>query len=231
MIEFVEIQNILAGMGIRSIAIDTPGYGMSDTPSTLPTIPEVADNIVPVLDYLKVRKVVVAGHHTGAAIGVAFAARHPDRTVALIVQGVPLLTDEENAKFLARPDIFHHTPVQDGSHLNRGFKPAGPDVPVKSPERLAVDTWFVLSSFFAGYDIFPSVFRYDMWPDVKAIKAPTLILSDAKDIVFQGSTRMAALRPDFTYVAFSQEGEEALMVHPEAWSKMAADFASKYNKP
>ena len=38
MLEFAQIQNAFAEMGIRSIAIDTPGYGNSDRPKKVPTL-------------------------------------------------------------------------------------------------------------------------------------------------------------------------------------------------
>jgi pimeloyl-ACP methyl ester carboxylesterase len=229
-VEFAEIQKILAQMGKRTIAVDTPGYGMSDTPPTLPSIPELADNLVPVLDQLKLRRVVVAGHHTGAAIAVAFAARHIDRTSALVIQGVPLLTAEEDAKYLTRPAPFKTEPKQDGTPIGRGFPPPDDKHPVLSAREMANETWMTLTSYQVGQDIFPSVFRYDMWPDVKKIKAPGLILSDRLDIVVQGSTRFAELRPDFTYQEFSQGGELGMMNNPERWSKTVADFVASHVK-
>jgi pimeloyl-ACP methyl ester carboxylesterase len=228
MVEFAEIQTIFTELGKRTIAVDTPGYGMSDTPPNLPSIPELADNLVPVLDQLKLRKVVVAGHHTGAAIAVAFAARHPDRTSALVIQGVPLLTAEEDAKYLARPAPFKTEPKQDGTPIGRGFPPPDDTHPVLSAREMANETWMTLTSYQVGQDIFPSVFRYDMWPDVKKITAPGLILSDKQDIVFQGSTRFAELRPDFTYEEFSQGGELGMMNNPERWSKTVADFVASH---
>ena len=94
MVEYAAVQNELAKREIRSIALDTPGTGMSDPPPGMPSIEELADNIVPVLDGLGIKRVLVAGHHTGASIATAFAARHPDRTAGVILHGVPLFSPE-----------------------------------------------------------------------------------------------------------------------------------------
>ena len=92
MIQFAEVQNAFAEMGIRAIALDRPGYGMSDLPPEQPTIGEYADNIVHVLDHLNVDKVVIAGHHTGAQVAASFAANHSDRVVSIIMHGAAQLT-------------------------------------------------------------------------------------------------------------------------------------------
>lgn len=79
-IPFAEIQPCFAARGVRSPAVDTPGYGMSDAPEGQPSITQYADNLLPVLDSLHIRKVVLAGHHTRSAIAAALAARDPGRT-------------------------------------------------------------------------------------------------------------------------------------------------------
>ena len=120
MIEFADIQPCLAARGMRSLAVDTPGYGMSDAPDGKPSMQAYADNIVPVLDYLKIRKVIVAGHHTGAAIAAALAARHADRVTAVVLHGAPNYNDAERAQRLAlpHPDL---TLKPDGSHLSNYY--------------------------------------------------------------------------------------------------------------
>jgi hypothetical protein len=56
MVEFGAIQNSLAALGYRSVATDTPGYGLSDQPQILPTIGGLADNLVAVLDHLNLHR-------------------------------------------------------------------------------------------------------------------------------------------------------------------------------
>jgi pimeloyl-ACP methyl ester carboxylesterase len=79
MIQFADVQNALAEMGVRSIAIDTPGSGLSDPPQRQPSIKDYGETLVHVLNHLKLAKVLIAGHQTGSAIGASFAADHPGR--------------------------------------------------------------------------------------------------------------------------------------------------------
>ena len=231
MMEFAEIQNILAGMGVRSIMIDTPGYGNSDMPKTMPTLDQLADNMVAVMDYLKLPKVAIAGHHTGAGIVTAFAGRHSDRLAAFIVQGVPLLNTEDRLRLLNRKRPFDAQPQADGSHLTKQFPPpsaAHPEPP--SAKHLAFQTWMTIGVEQAGYNIFPVLYSYDLIPDAKAITVPGLIMSDAEDVVFKGSLLLKELRPDFTYVAFSQGNEDQMYLHPHEWVKIVTDFVNTHVK-
>jgi pimeloyl-ACP methyl ester carboxylesterase len=228
MVQFAEVQNIIAARGLRAITVDTPGYGMSDTPKNEVTIPEVADNLIVVLDYLKLDKVIIAGHHTGAGIATAFAGRHPNRVAAIIVHSVPLLDDAKMKKFQQRDAPFRFTPQQDGSHLSRGFHAVDEAYPTEPLQSLVNHTWMTITSFFQGRDLFPALFRYDLRPDAIAITAPGLVLVDDKDIVASGSSRMMELHPDFEFVVFSHGGEMELMNHPVDWVDRVLAFCVKH---
>ena len=103
MVEFGAVQNSLAALGVRSVAPDTPGYGLSDQPTYLPTVGGLADNLVALLDHLQIERVVASGHHTGACIATALAARHPDRVAGVVLHGCPVYTAEEWPGIRRRP--------------------------------------------------------------------------------------------------------------------------------
>jgi pimeloyl-ACP methyl ester carboxylesterase len=232
MIEFAEIQNALAKLGYRSIAVDTPGYGMSDPGPAEPTIGQLADNFLPVLDYLKVKKVIIAGHHTGALIAAAFAARHPERVTALILHGTPFYSQEEAAAKWAKHDDLDRTPHEDGSHVSGWFAHPFPGDPVpNTPENLRSRTWMLISKFMMGPDIgHYAVYHYDLEPDAKAIRAPTLILTDLHDSTQPYDLKLAKLRPDFTYQIFSNYAGMEMMNEPKRWAEIASGYAAPFEK-
>jgi pimeloyl-ACP methyl ester carboxylesterase len=231
MIEFAEIQDALAALGYRSIAVDTPGYGMSDPPPGQPTIRDLAENLIPVLDYLKIDKVVVVGHHTGSMLAASLAAHHPDRIVAVILHGSPLFTAEESAAMLAKGD-YDRTLREDGSHFSKwyGYDFKGDPRP-DTPENLRSRTWMLISMYMMGPDIGHwAVYHHDMAPDAKAIRAPTLILTDSADTISYLDTRLAKLRPDFQFQVFSPYAGLQMMNEPKRWAEVAGKFVAPYEK-
>jgi pimeloyl-ACP methyl ester carboxylesterase len=226
MIEFAEIQNCLAEKGVRSLAVDTPGYGLSDAPQGSPSIAQYADNLVPVLDHLHIGRVVVAGHHTGSAIAAAFAARHPDRTAGMIMHGTPLYSPEERAQRLGAPEK-PRVIKDDGSHLADYYQYirdyAGPDPRTRVTAMWSTFAWYESAANDIAHD---TVFRNDMGADLARVKAPVLVLSDAKDTLHVNDER-AAKQYGFAYVQFSDGGAHAMMIDPARWAGIAADFVAK----
>ena len=99
------------------IALDTPGYGESD--ALEPSRPEASDFVAViggVLDALQIRKVLLYGTHTGAALAVSFALTHPARVAALVLDGFAAFDAEEQRDFNDRY-LCPFEPTWDGSHL------------------------------------------------------------------------------------------------------------------
>ncbi len=86
-LEFEHAQPVLARLGVRSIAVDLPGYGLSDPPPSQPTADDFADDLLPVLEAFRLKKADILGTDTGATVAVAFDKRHPDRVRHLILEG------------------------------------------------------------------------------------------------------------------------------------------------
>ena len=226
MIQFAEVQNALAELGVRAITVDSPGYGMSDRPPHQPTIQEYASNLIYVLDHLGIDKVLVGGHHTGAQIAASFAANHQARVVGVIMHGAALFNEEELKKY---QDGFKNrtgpgrTPQVDGSHFVRRFS-----FPMKSQRQEILDakTWLAITSYIQGPDIgHYAAFHYNMEPDFMAITAPGMIMTDLEDSVHHIDVRAAKKRPDFKYVEFSDGNLLEFMAQPEKWARIAVEFA------
>jgi pimeloyl-ACP methyl ester carboxylesterase len=224
--EFIDVQPALARHGRRSIAADNPGFGGSDPVIGPVTVAALADNLVPLLDHLRVARVIVAGHHSGAALAAAFGARHPARTAGVVLHGAPLYTESERAERLARPAVDAEL-KPDGSHFSDRFRGVLAHAGSR-PEALAGITWAVLGQFLAGPQsaTYRAVFANDMAPDLAAIRAPTLVLTDRGDVLHRMDRKVVALRPDFSYQEFSEEGSFALMSHPQRWADVVAQFAA-----
>jgi len=84
----------------RCIAFDLRGHGKSEMPKDLGTltVEQMAGDVAAVVNKLEIDPFVLIGHSIGGAIGVAFAASHPDRLAGLVLVGAPGKTPEEQAE-------------------------------------------------------------------------------------------------------------------------------------
>ena len=224
--EWVDIQPLLAGMGHDTIAPDNPGYGMSDPPPDSVTIPDLADNLVDLLDHLKVERVAVAGHHTGAAIAASFAARHGERTACAVLHGCPVYDEAGRASRLARAAPQVHL-REDGSHLADIFSAIHARAPI--PPGLSTAMWGTLGAWWAGFDTptYRAVFANDMAADLDRIGVPVRILTDRGDSLHEQDKQVAARRPDFSLEVFSGGGSFSLMLDPQKWAERVSAFVSE----
>jgi class 3 adenylate cyclase len=81
----------------RLILFDKRGYGMSDRVPGATTLEERMDDIRAIMDAVGSERAAIIGESEGGPLALLFAAAHPERTSALILQGgeVRERTDEE----------------------------------------------------------------------------------------------------------------------------------------
>lgn len=210
--------------GVEAVAIDTPGFGLSDSPPGPVAIEDYAEALLPVLDALGWARPHLLGHHTGAAIAAAFAARHPDRVARLVLNGVPLFSPEERAHF----EGFRFGPLRpepDGNHLLAAWNqrlaatPGWTDLDAMHGHVVAMLA--VNRTYWWG---FQAAMAYDIAPDLAAIRAPALILTNTGEDLYAASRRAAALRPDFAFVALDGGTHDIVDEQPAAWARAVSDF-------
>jgi len=63
----------------RVVALDLPGFGLSDKQDVPATMPFFADTVVGFLDALSIDRVTYVGASMGGQVGLTLALRHPDR--------------------------------------------------------------------------------------------------------------------------------------------------------
>lgn len=99
------------------IALDTPGFGLSDDRVTDKTeLWGYADVVSQVLDVFGLESAVVYGAATGAQIGIKFARRYPERTRLLILDGAGHFSEKDLEEF-SNGYFVDLTPKRDGTHL------------------------------------------------------------------------------------------------------------------
>jgi haloalkane dehalogenase len=184
----------LADRGIRSFAVDTPGFGMSDPPPRPWSIPEYADAVWQTADALGLGELYLLGQHTGAIVGAEAALRQPQRVRKLLLQGLPLYDDAERVEKKAgyAPG---YTPARDGSHLrtiwDRVYRLYPRITPAEANRQVA-------EYLMTGPD-YATAYRavFDHTLDTDALRAiPTVLVHGSDDVVDRMTPVVTAALPD-----------------------------------
>jgi pimeloyl-ACP methyl ester carboxylesterase len=103
-------------------AVDTPGFGASDAlPGERLSVAHLADAYRDILDAIGLTAAAVYGTHSGAAIGLELARRHPSRVSGFVLEGVPAFTVEEQEPLLAPEYLIPFDPDLLGGHYSRAW--------------------------------------------------------------------------------------------------------------
>ncbi|HRX89338.1 MAG TPA: alpha/beta fold hydrolase, partial [Steroidobacteraceae bacterium] len=152
-------------------APDTPGYGESAAPPSPPSVQEYGAALHEFIADLH-EPVDLVGYHTGALLAAHVAARHPESIRRLVLISYPLFTPERRAQL--RTD----TPLAaDGSALlaewnsTMSVRPAAQTLEqaariVAEKQRAGTRAGWAMAALAA----------HDPLPDLRAIRAPTLVL-------------------------------------------------------
>jgi pimeloyl-ACP methyl ester carboxylesterase len=223
-IGFTRVLPLLAAAGFRAIAMDTPGYGLSDRPAAPPqAMDEYAAAVVALLDHLGLERAHLAGYHTGSSIACEVAAAHPERVDRLVLSAMMALTDEERpayAGFAAR-----WAPDPRGDFLGRWPLPLlRRYVTRDDPEHFMHELQAYLQAGPEYWWAIEAVFRYDAFARLPLIQAPTMVLQVAGDPHVERTTpRVAAALPQAPYIEV-HDGHELLYDEPAVWADPVVAF-------
>lgn len=199
-----------AGHKGAMIAPDTLGNGDSAPPGPeKPDIAYFAESMARIADALELERVDLYGTHTGARIACEFAARFPDRTRRLVLDGITEYPAGLRAEVIAHyaprvePDAYGRHLIwafnfcrdqvlyfphfkQDGDHrLN---------VPMPPPEILHRITLDVLKSWDTYSRPYIAAFEYDAFTRMAHVEAPTLLLKPEQELALLNASVARALQ-------------------------------------
>ena len=215
----------LLAAGRRVIAMDTPGYGMSDLPPGEPSVEGYVEAALALLDALGIERAAVLGHHTGATIALHLGWAHPKRVSQLVLNGTPLYRDEERPGLLQRLPTEAPPIEEDGSHLLAPWKRriafAIDSTPLDVVQRCVTET---LSVRDHAWYAFKAVIPYPFDARLREIAVPTLLLTNTGDDIHRLTLRAREARPDLPYVELDGGTHDIVDEQPEAWSVAVLDF-------
>ena len=158
------------------LAPEHPGFGASDMPAWLDTVPDLANFYLDLIDQLDLHDIDLIGHDLGGWIAADLAVRNPRRLASLTllaaagihVPGAPqidpfLRTDEQRIR-----DLFHD-PARADEMIARVLRPETEDQNLRNQTTTARLTWQP-----RGYD--PHLAKW-----LHRVKLPTLLVWGAND--------------------------------------------------
>ncbi len=228
--QFENVFGPLLARGIRPIAVDMPGFGLSDCTTFVPKVEDWAKAVPPVLDHLGIKVADVLGHHTGALVATEVEQQFPDRVRKLVMAGPFPMLEEERQQWLdsvQKSEIeFVYKP--DGSHLVDSFMgrykmyAAGGSTPdPKLMTRYTVERFMGYGPFWYGHH---AAFIYDHNKAIPKIKHPALIMTNTGDQIYENAKLTKKMRPDFQITVLQGGGIDIVDQQSEAWADAVAKF-------
>ncbi len=228
--QFESVFKPFLDLGVRPIAVDCPGFGMSDVTTFVPKVEDWAKIVPAVLDHLGLKTANVLGHHTGALVATEVEQQFRDRVEKLVLAGPFPMTETERQKFLdgnQRSEIdFVYKP--DGSHMVAAFmsrfrmySASGTDPDPKLMTRYTVERFTGYGPFWYGHH---AAFIYNHNVSIPKIKKPTLIITNTGDQIYQNAQETMKMRPDFSYAELKGGGVDIIDQQPEAWAAAVTKF-------
>jgi pimeloyl-ACP methyl ester carboxylesterase len=213
----------LDGLAARHDVItpEHPGFGASDTPAWLDTIPDLANFYLDLIDQLDLGDIDLVGHDLGGWIAADLAVRDPRRLASLtliaaagihvpgVAQADPFLrSDEQRIR-----DQFHDQANAD-EMIRRVQRPETEDQILRDQTTTARLTWQP-----RGYD--PHLAKW-----LHRIKLPTLLVWGANDKVLPPAYASAwqKLIPGAQLVTLSDSGHLPHVEQPRTFVAAAESF-------
>ncbi len=211
----------------RCIALDQRGHGRSDRAASYDREGYVAD-LARVVDALELERVAIVGHSTGALNAWVYAARHPARVEALVLEDMhaasrggaevddwrrwlgswpvpfPCLAAVRRHFAAIRPGLGDYFCELFEEHED-GWRP-----------RFAIDT---ILATIAGNE------ARDWWPELAAVRCPTLVVKGrASDLSLDEAAKMAATVPDGRLVTIDGASHTVHVDRPGAYVAAIEEF-------
>ncbi|KAH8692882.1 putative alpha/beta hydrolase [Talaromyces proteolyticus] len=161
----------------RCITIDTYGCGRSRFTGLLQDIGSIADDVVKVMDGLKIQKAVIVGHSMGGTTALHLAAQYLERVVAVVAIGPVHPTPSTGQIFEKRIQVV----LEDGMEPMANTIPEAATGSRSTPLQKAFIRELLLGQDPAGYISLCHVVSAATAPDYAAISLPVLVIAGDED--------------------------------------------------
>ena len=211
---------------------DHRGVGRSSSTRNVQGAAELADNLLRVMDALRIESAHLVGHSTGGAIGQHIALRDPRRLKSLVLSAswagpTPLFEQT----FKMRRDVLVNSGVQD--YFMVGTLLASPAWWLAERFQSAEDYFRERVADFPGLDVelgrLNAVTTHDLRAKIAAIRVPTLVICARDDQLTPPSMseELAQAIPGAEHVVLAEGGHFCPATVTSAYNSAVLEFLTR----
>ena len=183
----------------RVILVDTRGHGCSPRGDAPFTLRQFADDLLALIDALRLPRADLLGYSDGGNIALLFALRYPERVSRLILYGANLYPRGLKTAVLVGIDVIYGCLLAAERLSARarrkrelyGLMATQPDIPARRLSELTM---------------------------------PTLVIAGTHDLIREKHTRLIAASLPNGRLALLPGGHAVAKEHPEAFNRVVLDF-------
>ncbi|MBM3504622.1 MAG: alpha/beta hydrolase [Alphaproteobacteria bacterium] len=211
------------GRFCRAFAMDTPGYGLSDGPSSPPMVTDYAAQLIAAIDALGIGKFAVGGFATGSCVALAIAGQAGPRITHGVFSGMPVLTEERMKHYADRLGV--PKVERDGSHLKQVWDSRvdnyGGDEELDQIQMAVAQTVLIYERMHWGL---LAVGKFDLRPILQSLEIPTLFLMAEHDKLVPENRIAASLVKGSRTVSIPGGRPQVCWTMPERYASLVKEF-------
>lgn len=217
----------------RTIIHDHRGTGQSTRSMIRYSVDQMTDDVLALMDHLKIEKAHIVGHSTGGAIGQTMAVRRPDRMISLTIYASwPKADPFFRRVFEARRALLMSAGASAYVRATPVF--LYPDWWINENIGLIEERETIAIANFPPSEIVASridaILAFDRTPDLPRVRTPTLALCAKDDILTPPyySRELARLIPGAEYVELDCGGHCASETNAAEFERAVLDFIGRH---
>ena len=227
----VHWQGIMNGLAprYRGIAPDQRGHGRSEQPDGPYDRDAYVDDLARIVDALGLDRFAIVGHSTGALNAWVFAARHPERVAALVLEDMNAA--RKGGDFIAGwREWLASWPLPFASHadLVRHFSALRPSLGGYFGETFAetADGWRPSFSIDAVLATLAGNEAKDWWDELAAVRCPALVVHGERSdwVGDHEAERMAATLVEGRLAIVEDAGHTVHVDQPDIYRELVGSF-------
>jgi len=210
------------GTGVRTIAVDLPGFGASNTLAGPYNLDRFAADLRALLESLRTGPVIVVGHSMGAKVALRLAIEAPELVRGLVlVAPVPI----GPAGFSEKGEAYLRATAGDPAQLRAWLA----KTIVDPPDDATLDRLCAIAAKSPPEVVLESLASWvqtDLAEPAKRVGAPAVVIASAQDAPERAERYVAALLPNADFIVVPDAAHYAILERPRAIASRINDFVA-----